>query len=53
MGHAYVAPNGHDEALVLGVCSSAEEDLMESLMTLHSDEPPVKAKGARRLTAKR
>jgi transcriptional regulator with XRE-family HTH domain len=35
MGHAYVAPEGHDEALVLGVCSSAEEDLMESLMTLH------------------
>ena len=53
MGHAYVAPKGHDEALVLGICSSAEEDLMESLMTLHSDEPPAKAKGVKRLTAKR
>jgi transcriptional regulator with XRE-family HTH domain len=53
MGHAYVAPKGHDEALVLGVCSSAEDGLMESLMTLHSDEPKAKAKNAKRLTAKR
>jgi len=53
MGHAYVAPKGHDEALVLGVCSSAEDGLMESLMTLHGDQPRAKAKNARRLTAKR
>ena len=53
MGHAYVAPKGHDEALVLGVCSSAEDGLMESLMTLHSDAPPAKAKVAKRLTSKR
>jgi transcriptional regulator with XRE-family HTH domain len=53
MGHAYVAAKGHDEALVLGVCSSASDDLMESLMTLHSDEPQAKAKAVRRLTAKR
>ena len=53
MGHAYVAPKGHDEALVLGVCSSASDDLMESLMTLHADEPPAKGKANRRLTAKR
>jgi len=38
MGHAYVAPEGTDEAVVLGVCSSAEEDLMESLMELHGDD---------------
>jgi len=38
MGHAYVAAEGCDEATVLGVCSSAEEDLMESLMTLHEEE---------------
>ena len=50
MGHAYVAPKGQDEALVLGVCSSADEDLMESLMTLHSDEPRAKSKNAKRLT---
>ena len=35
MGHAYVAAEGCDEATVLGVCSSAEEeDLMESLMEM-------------------
>jgi transcriptional regulator with XRE-family HTH domain len=53
MGHAYVAPKGHDEALVLGVCSSADDDLMDSLMALHGDEPQAKAKGIKRLAAKR
>jgi transcriptional regulator with XRE-family HTH domain len=38
MGHAYVAAEGCDEASVLGVCSSADEGLMESLMELHGDE---------------
>ena len=38
MGHAYVAAEGCDEALVLGVCSSADEGLMESLLGLHGDE---------------
>jgi transcriptional regulator with XRE-family HTH domain len=39
MGHAYVAAEGCDEAIVIGVCSSAEEeDLMESLMELHGDD---------------
>jgi transcriptional regulator with XRE-family HTH domain len=38
MGHAYVAAEGCDQATVLGVCSSAEEGLMESLMELHGDE---------------
>ncbi|WP_024867633.1 helix-turn-helix domain-containing protein [Pseudoxanthomonas suwonensis] len=38
MGHAYIAAEGCDEALLLGVCSSADEQLMESLMTLHGDE---------------
>ena len=41
MGHAYVAADGCDEALVLGVCSSADETLMSSLMTIH--EPTVTA----------
>jgi transcriptional regulator with XRE-family HTH domain len=56
MGHAYVAPKGNDDALVLGVCSSADEDLMESLMTLHTDAaPPAKARAApvKRLAGKR
>lgn len=49
MGHAYVAAEGCEEALVIGVCSSAdEEDLMESLMELHGDDqvrlsPPTEA----------
>ena len=44
MGHAYVADEGCDEALVLGVCSSADESLMSSLMNIHEpisvDQPP-------------
>lgn len=35
MGHAYVVAEGCDEALVLGVCSSADDGLMDSLMSLH------------------
>jgi transcriptional regulator with XRE-family HTH domain len=38
MGHAYVAAEGCEEARVLGVCSSADEGLMESLMELHGDK---------------
>lgn len=38
MGHAYVAAEGCDEARVIGVCSSADEGLMESLLELHGDE---------------
>ena len=47
MGHAYIAADGCAEATVLGVCSSAEERLMESLMTLQGQEM-VEAGGARR-----
>jgi transcriptional regulator with XRE-family HTH domain len=35
MGHAYVAAEGCDEATVLGICSSSDEKLMSSLMTIH------------------
>ncbi len=38
MGHAYVAAEGCDQATVLGVCSSPDEGLMESLLELHGDE---------------
>jgi transcriptional regulator with XRE-family HTH domain len=45
MGHAYVADEGCDEALVLGICSSADESLMSSLMNIHepliADQPAV------------
>lgn len=35
MGHAYIAGEGCHEALVLGICSSADENLQDSLMSLH------------------
>jgi len=35
MGHAYVAGEGCREAVVLCLCSSSEESLMESLLNLH------------------
>ncbi|MDB5367952.1 MAG: transcriptional regulator, family [Rhodospirillales bacterium] len=38
MGHAYVAAPGCDVATIMGVCSSADEGLMESLLTLHGEE---------------
>jgi len=41
MGHAYVAAEGCDEATVLGICSSADESLMSSLMTIHEPGPPA------------
>jgi hypothetical protein len=40
MGHAYIATEGCDEALVLGVCSSSDEGLMNSLMTIHEPAAP-------------
>jgi hypothetical protein len=40
MGHAYVTAEGCDEATVLGMCSSTDESLLDSLMSLHSDESP-------------
>lgn len=38
MGHAYIAAEGCDEVLLLGVCSSPDEQLLEFLMTLHGEE---------------
>ena len=35
MGHGYVTAQGCDEAVILGVCSSAEDGLMDSLLNLH------------------
>lgn len=42
MGHAYLASEACDEALVLGVCSGGAEELMSSLMQAHHEEetPP-------------
>jgi len=38
MGHAYLTGEGCDEAVVLCVCSSAEDGLMDSLTDLHGGE---------------
>src|SRR3546814_512167 len=48
MGHAYVVGAGCEEALVLGVCSSADDGLMDSLMSLHG----CPAGGSRRIYAR-
>jgi quercetin dioxygenase-like cupin family protein len=39
MGHAYLAAEECDEALVLGVCSSDDEALASSLMQMHDPVP--------------
>jgi transcriptional regulator with XRE-family HTH domain len=58
MGHAYIAADGCDEALLLGVCSSTDEQLMESLINLHEEAiawqgqtAQLEAPQARKLTA--
>jgi len=46
MGHAYIVAEGCEEASVLGVCSSSDEGLMDSLMNLHgADEVPESESG--------
>lgn len=45
MGHAYVTDEGCQEAVVLGICSSAEDGLMDSLMNLHGDDAERKLVG--------
>lgn len=42
MGHGYVTGEGCDEAVILGVCSSAEDGLMDSLINLHAEEAAAK-----------
>lgn len=39
MGHAYLAADGCDEAQVLGVMSSADEELMGTLLEMHGAAP--------------
>jgi hypothetical protein len=44
MGHAYIAAEDCEEALVLGVCSSDDHELIGSLMQMHeplSQHQPV------------
>jgi transcriptional regulator with XRE-family HTH domain len=42
MGHAYLAADGCDEAEVLGVMSSADDELMQSLLSLHEEQRSTK-----------
>jgi D-lyxose ketol-isomerase len=61
MGHAYVAAEDCDEALVLGICSSDDDALMNSLMQMHeplpghsnlgNDEAPARVRSLRRPAA--
>ncbi len=37
MGHAYLAGPDCEEAIALAMCSSSEEDLIESLLTIHDN----------------
>ena len=54
MGHAYVADEGCEVAEVLAIMSSADEELMRSLLTLHEERqeaPGRKSAKARRAEA--
>lgn len=55
MGHAYLAAEGCDEAEVLGVMSSADEELMQSLLSIHEEQKradrPARARAAPRSAA--
>ena len=58
MGHAYIAAKGCNEAVVLAVCSSADESLLESLYSLHGGvEPeataPAKARAGKKTSKRR
>jgi transcriptional regulator with XRE-family HTH domain len=58
MGHAYLVADGCDEAEVLGVMSSMDEDLMSLLFSLHkreqdgADTTPIPDPSAKRQTQK-
>jgi transcriptional regulator with XRE-family HTH domain len=41
MGHAYLTADGCDEAEVLGIMSSVDEELMASLLNRHEDQKKV------------
>ena len=38
MGHAYLTADACDEAVVLGVMSSEDDDLMQALLTIHEEQ---------------
>ena len=46
MGHAYLAADGCDEAEVLGMMSSSDDELMQSLLNLHEEQKRVERPAA-------
>lgn len=49
MGHAYIAGEGCQDALVIGVCSSSAEDQLHELLSAHTpDPPPARARRGRK-----
>ena len=50
MGHAYLAAEDCDEAEVLGVMSSADDALMELMLTLHEEQKQIAIPAERRVT---
>ncbi len=48
MGHAIIVGEGCEEATVIGVCSSAQDDQLRELLTAHGDEAPSAAADAAR-----
>jgi mannose-6-phosphate isomerase-like protein (cupin superfamily) len=42
MGHAYTVGDGCEEAMIVGACSSAEEDQMDQLFGFHTEEGSVR-----------
>lgn len=51
MGHAYLVGEGCKEAVVLSVCSSADDSLMDSLLKLHAGENAAPASASSQLSA--
>jgi mannose-6-phosphate isomerase-like protein (cupin superfamily) len=47
MGHAYLAAEGCDEAIVLAVMSGGEDDDLRAVMSLHEGAPMVHPAGSR------
>ena len=52
MGHSYLAANGCDEADVLAVMSSNDEELMQSLLDIHEGQRGQAAEPSRRRRAR-
>lgn len=50
MGHAYTVAEGCEEVLLLGICSSADEQLLETLMALYGNEGPTLGDAVMRLS---